>query len=93
MARYAGEVDTVKWDSTCALPTGTPQLTLLALCVAGSRHALQAISQRPSPTGEKYTCVVGVCHQPVVSNRGSKSLTSSQGREVRHIVVPVNLIS
>lgn len=84
---------TVKCDSTCALSTGTPQLTLLALWIAGSNHALAAISHRPSPTGEKYTCVVGVCHQPVISKRGSKSFTSSQANNVRQIVVPVNLIS
>lgn len=83
----------MKCDSTCALATGTPQLTLLAEWTAGSCQARAASSQSPSPTGDTYTCVVGVCHHPVVANRGSRSRTASHGTSVRQIVVPVNLIS
>jgi hypothetical protein len=86
-------IPTVKWDSTCALAIGTPQMTLLALWVAGSCHALAAISYKPSPTGEKHTWVVGVCHQAVVLNCGSRSFTSYQDSRARQIVVPVSLFS
>lgn len=81
----------MKCDSTYSFVTGTPQLTLVSLCVAGSWYARAAISQSPSPTGEKYTCDVGVCHQPVVAKRGSRSETVDQGRRVRQTVAPVYL--
>lgn len=66
---------------------------MLFACTFGSCHARAAISHSPSPTGEKYTCVVGVCHHAVVAKRGSRSATAAYGSSVRQMVVPVKLSS